>query len=90
MLPETGSWKPASMPVLLNLLYLGVFCSAVSYFMFLYAIKTLGQTISSAFLNLVPVISVLAGFLILDERLLVVQYAGMLVIVASLFILNKA
>jgi drug/metabolite transporter (DMT)-like permease len=89
LLPEFGDWKPVSMTALLNLVYLGVFCSAVSYFMFLYAIKKLGPTISSAFLNLIPVISVLTGYLILDEKLLPIQYGGMLIIMASLFLLNK-
>lgn len=89
LLPEFGSWKPVSAAALLNLIYLGIFCSAISYFMFLYAIKKLGPTVSSAFLNLIPVVSVLAGYLILDEKLLPVQYGGMLIIMASLFILNK-
>ena len=89
LLPEFGNWKPISTIALLNLIYLGVFCSAISYFMFLYAIKKLGPTVSSAFLNLIPVISVLAGYLILNEKLLPIQYGGMLIIMASLFILNK-
>ncbi len=89
LLPETGSWKALSTAALLNLVYLGVFCSAVSYFMFLYAIKKLGSTLSAAFLNLIPVVSVLAGFFILDERLLPVQYGGMLIIMISLLLLNK-
>lgn len=89
LIPEIGSWKPLSITALLNLLYLGVFCSAVSYFMFLYAIKKLGPTVSSTFLNLIPVVSVLAGYLILNEKLLPVQYGGMLIIMASLFLLSK-
>jgi drug/metabolite transporter (DMT)-like permease len=86
---EIKSWKPISTAALLNLVFLGVFCSAVSYFMFLYAIKKLGQTVSSAFLNLIPAITVLTGFVVLDEKMLPVQYGGMLVIISSLFLLNK-
>ena len=89
LLPEIGSWTPLSTTALLNLLYLGVFCSAVSYFMFLYSIKKLGPTVSSSFLNLIPVVSVMAGYLILDEKLLPVQYGGMIIIMASLYLLNK-
>lgn len=89
LLPELGSLKPVSAPALLHLIYLGIFCSAVSYFMFLYAIKKMGSTISSAFLNLIPVVTVITGYLILDEKLLIIQYAGMLIILASLFLLNK-
>jgi drug/metabolite transporter (DMT)-like permease len=89
LLQEFGSWKPVSTIALLNLIYLGVFCSAISYFMFLYAIKKLGPTVSSVFLNLIPVVSVLAGYLILDEKLLLIQYGGMLIIMISLILLNK-
>ncbi len=86
---ETKKWEPISTVALLNLLYLGVFCSAISYFMFLYAIKKLGSAVSSAFLNLIPMVSVLAGYLILDEKLLPVQYGGMLIIISSLFFLSR-
>lgn len=89
ILPEISSWKPVSTIVLLNLIYLGVFCSAVSYFLFLYAIKKLGPTVSSAFLNLIPVVSVTAGLFILSERLFLVQYLGMLLILLSLFQLSR-
>ena len=89
IIPEIGDWKPVSAVALLNILYLGVFCSAVSYFSFLYAIKKLGPTVSSAFLNLIPVVSVTAGYFILDERLFLIQYAGMVMIVLSLFELNR-
>lgn len=88
-IPEISKWQPISGMALFNLIYLGVFCSAVSYFMFLYAIKKLGPTVSSAFLNLIPVISVAAGFFILDERLLPVQYLGSVIILTSLFFLSR-
>lgn len=90
LVTEVDNWKPLSTAALLNLIYLGVFCSAVSYFMFLYSIKKLGPTVSSASLNLIPVVSVLAGYLILDEKLLPIQYGGMLIIMISLFMLNRA
>lgn len=89
LIPEISKWQPLSNTAILNLIYLGVFCSAISYFMFLYAIKKLGPTVSSAFLNLIPVISVLAGYFVLDEMLLPIQYLGMVIILASLYFLNK-
>jgi drug/metabolite transporter (DMT)-like permease len=87
--PEVGSWKHLSSLSLANLIYLGVFCSAVSYLSFLQAIQRLGPTVSSAFLNLIPVIAVIAGCLILHERLSLVQLAGMGIILASLFCLGR-
>lgn len=89
IIPEMDQWKPVSTVALLNLVYLGVFCSAISYFSFLYAIKKLGSTVSSAFLNLIPVVSVAAGYFVLDERLFLIQYLGMIMIILSLFALNR-
>ena len=89
VIPEIQSWKPVTLVPLLNLIYLGVFCSAVSYFSFLYAIKRLGPTVSSAFLNLIPVVAVITGFLVLGERLTFIQYLGMGLIMLSLLKLSK-
>ncbi len=89
VIPEIQSWKPVTIVPLLNLIYLGVFCSALSYFSFLHAIKRLGPTVSSAFLNLTPVVAVITGFLVLGERLSLIQYLGMALIMFSLFKLSK-
>ena len=89
IIPEIGDWQRISLIPLANLIYLGVFCSAVSYLSFLYAIKRLGPTISSAFLNLIPVVSVTAGYIILGERLAAIQFVGMALIILSLFKLNS-
>jgi drug/metabolite transporter (DMT)-like permease len=86
---EVHSWHKISISVFLNLLYLGVFCSALAYFLYIYATKRLGATVSSAFLNLIPVVSVVCGYLILDERLYLIQIVGMILIIISLFQLSK-
>ena len=89
IIPESGNWKGVTLVPLLNLLYLGIFCSALSYFFFLYGIKKLGATVSSTFLNLIPVVSVIAGYIILGERLGIIQLAGMSLIIGSLWLLNN-
>lgn len=89
VVPEISRWKPVSTVSVLNLVYLGVCCSALSYFAFLYAIKRLGPTVSSAFLNLIPVVSVITGFIVLRERLDWIQYTGMVLIMFSLFKLGR-
>ena len=61
ILPEVKAWNKLTLYPLLNLIYLGVFCSAFAYFFYNYAVKRLGPTISSAFLNLIPVVSVIFG-----------------------------
>lgn len=89
IIPEIHSWKPITLIPLLNLLYLGIFCSAFAYFFYIYATKRLGATVSSAFLNLVPIVTVISGFLVLHESLAFAQIAGMALIMISLFKLSR-
>lgn len=87
--PEVGKWKAITLIPLLNLIYLGIFCSALAYFFYIYASKRLGATISSASLNLIPVVSVVFGYFLLGEKLSLLQIAGMALIMLSLYKLSK-
>jgi len=88
-LAERRQWQPLPSYALLNLLYLGIFCSALAYIMFNYSSQKLGPTISSTFLNLTPVVSVTAGFFLLGEVLTLTQLAGMIIIIGSLFVISR-
>lgn len=87
IIPEIKSWKMISVYSFANLIYLSIFCSALAYVFFIYASKKLGPTICSAFLNLIPVVSVFAGFFVLGESITVLQLTGMIIIILSLFVL---
>lgn len=92
VIPEIGRWpSPSSLSanVLANLVFLGVFCSAVAYFFYIYAAKRLGATLSAAMLNLIPVVTVIAGYLILQEALAWVQICGMGLTMLSVYELNR-
>lgn len=69
--------------VLFNLAYLGIFCSAVAYFLYLYALKSLGAAAITSFLNLVPVFGVLGGAILLKEALVAGQLLGGAVVIAG-------
>ena len=84
--PELGSISPF---ILANLVFLGVFCSALEYLCYIYAVKKLGATVSTTFLNLIPVVTVVSGALLLQERLLGIEVLGMGLIMASIYALNK-
>jgi drug/metabolite transporter (DMT)-like permease len=86
---EVSRWNRLTLVPLLNLIYLGIFCSAFSYFFYIYASKRLGATVSSSFLNLIPVVSVIFGYMLLDEKLTLIQIAGMGLIILCLFILSR-
>lgn len=69
--------------VAFNLLYLGVFCSAVAYFFYLYALQRLGAATVTSFLNLIPVFGVLGGAIILKEALVTGQLLGGIVVIVG-------
>lgn len=85
IIKDIPRWQWPSWGIAGNLVYLGVFCSAMSYFFYIYAIKRLGATIGAAFLNLIPVVTVISGFLVLQEGLAVIQIIGMALIMFSLY-----
>lgn len=86
---ETGQWQVISTGSLLNLLYLALFCSALAYYLYNLAVKSLGATISSLFLNLIPVVSIIGGVLVLNERISLLQILGMIFITLSLLLVRS-
>jgi drug/metabolite transporter (DMT)-like permease len=88
-LSELRLWSFTSLTVWLNLLYLGVICTALSFFLYLYALSQLGPVRVTSFINLLPVVSVAGGMVILGERLLIPQMIGGAVIICGVFLVNR-
>lgn len=87
-----GRWPAASeitLAVFANLLFLGVFCSGFAYVFYIYASRRLGLTVVSAFLNLIPVVTVIFGHLLLHETLSWIQLLGMALIMTAIYYLNR-
>ena len=85
-LMETQAWKMPGPVVVLNLLYLGVVCSAAGYWLYASALDHLGAGRASVFVNLIPVVSVIASFFLLGERLGVFQLVGGTIAVLGVYL----
>lgn len=88
-LPLAALEGPARFPSLLvslNVLYLGVFGSALGYLLYVIMLEAIGAGRSSVFINLIPVVSVAAAFLLLGERLSLLQAAGGLVAISGVYL----
>ncbi len=83
---ETVPWELISVSVVLNVLYLGVFCSALGYLFYIISMDVLGAGVASVFINLIPVVSVAASFFLLGERLSPLQLGGGAVAVAGVYL----
>lgn len=73
-----------SYTVIYNVILLGVFPSSLSYAFFAYAVREIGVTKSSIFSNMIPVLTALFAFLILDESLTVIKIIGILIVIFAL------
>jgi drug/metabolite transporter (DMT)-like permease len=85
-LAESASWRVPSLEVSLNVIYLGVLCSAAGYWLYTLTLDRIGPGRASAYINLIPVISVAAAYVLLGERLGALQLAGGAVAVAGVYL----
>ena len=73
---EAGHWRRPGPLIVLNVLYLGVVCSAAGYWLYVATIDHLGIGQASIFINLIPVVAVIAAFFLLGDRLGPFQWVG--------------
>ena len=73
---EAPAWKTPNPSVVLNVLYLGLICSAAGYWLYVATIDHLGVGKASVFINLIPVVAVIAAFFLLGDRLGTFQWIG--------------
>jgi len=87
---EHIEWHAVTPVVIANVLYLGIFCSAIGYLFYVVSLKVLGAGVSSVFINLIPVVSVIASFFVLGERLSPLQLAGGAVAIGGVYLASLA
>jgi drug/metabolite transporter (DMT)-like permease len=83
---EYPRWGKPDLPAALHVLFLGLCCSALGYLFYAYSLELLGVSVSSVFINLIPVVTVIAGFFILGERLTVSQGLGALLVIGGVYL----
>lgn len=87
---EGQGFVRVSTPVLLNVLFLGVLASAGGYWLWVTVLDRMGPSRSSVFINLIPVVSVVASYFILGERLAHSQLAGGAATVIGVYLATRS
>jgi drug/metabolite transporter (DMT)-like permease len=82
-LAEYPRWVMPGLPVILHVVFLGIVCSAIAYWFYVYSLQVLGVGVSAIFINFVPVITTAAGFFILGEHLYPAQWAGAVLVISG-------
>lgn len=81
-LPDLASVS-TTWPSLLAVVYMGVFVSLGAFWCYNYALAHVPAGRASAYINMVPVLSLLLGWLVLEERLAPTQYAACAVVLVG-------
>ena len=69
-----------------SLAFSGLFALAICYVIWYASVKRVGNSRTAIYDNLVPIVSVLFAFVILDERITILQGVGTLVILAGVYL----
>jgi drug/metabolite transporter (DMT)-like permease len=83
---EKTNWSAIDTNILLNLIFLGVFCSAVATYFYVIGIDRIGVGASALMMNLIPVVAVIASCLFLRETTSLTQMIGGSFIILAVFL----
>ena len=85
---EYGEWHVFSLTAFAYILFLAIGCSALGYFLYIYALSKLDVTITTLYLNLMSIIGVLGGHFFLQETIFPAQIVGGVMIICSIIMIN--
>lgn len=74
--------------IILNILFLGIFCSAIGYLLYIISMDKLGVSTSSLYLNILPIVTIIASYFILNEKIDVYKILGGILIILSVYLSN--
>ncbi|WP_449242188.1 DMT family transporter [Desulfovibrio sp.] len=81
--PPVGGFHPLGLAAIL---YLGMFVTIGGYGFYNYGMSKIPANQASAFINLIPVITLFLGWALLDEQLTAAQYAASALVLAGVFL----
>lgn len=76
--------------LIFNLIYLSVFCTCLGYVFYIQALKHLGATVLTTYINLQPIVTLLSARLILKENITIWQVLGCFIIIIGVFMVSNA
>ena len=75
--------------VAVNVLLLTVFCSALAFVLYVVALQKVGLARSNTFTNLIPIVTAIAAYFIIDEKFTFYKILGTLVVIAGVFLVQR-
>ncbi len=85
---EGPKWRAVPIGGWASALFLAVVCSALCFFWYAQALRALSPLQAAIFINLNPIVAVVAGVLLLHEPVTLMQMVGGVIIVGSILLVN--
>lgn len=73
-----------------HLFYLVIFCSLIAYVLYIWALKRLGGIRINTYINIQPVVGLIASVYLLKEPITALKLMGAVIIVLGVYIVNRA
>jgi drug/metabolite transporter (DMT)-like permease len=83
------NWRDIPISGWLGLGYSALLSITYAYFVWAYAISTIGVAHTSVFNNVTPIVALFAGWLLLEEKPSLVQFSGVVLIIVGVFIVRS-
>ena len=75
--------------VALNIVLLTVFCSSLAFVLYVIALQKVGLARSNIFTNLIPIVTAVAAYFVIDEKFTLYKILGTLVVIAGVFCVQR-
>jgi drug/metabolite transporter (DMT)-like permease len=83
---EFKNWGNPVPSVIFHLVFLGVCCSAMGYYLYAHSLEVLGMSVSAIFINMVPLVTVIFGFIVMGDRLTFLQWIGAALVIGGVYL----
>ena len=75
--------------VALNIVLLTVFCSSLAFVLYVIALQKVGLARSNIFTNLIPIVTAVAAYFVIDEKFTLYKILGTLVVIVGVFCVQR-
>jgi drug/metabolite transporter (DMT)-like permease len=72
----------------IHLLFLGIICSGVAYYLYVHSVDKLGLTIPNIFINFIPVVTIITNAIMFKTPIHFVQIIGGIIIITTMTLLT--
>ncbi|WBW94739.1 DMT family transporter [Oceanirhabdus sp. W0125-5] len=86
---EKNNWEMLNLSIVLNVLYLAIFCSVLGYIWYVFSVNELGISLSSLYINLMPLVTLIGSYFILGEAFGINKLIGGALVILSVFIVSN-